>query len=78
MTALPDLVGGGRVGAATAAIAACGPSGACAARTRCAAAARIDVLGVSVFRLSNEGFLEERLYWDSAFCAQPPRDAGAS
>lgn len=39
---------------------------------------RIDVLGVSVFRLSNEGFLEERLYWDSAFCAQPPRDAGAS
>lgn len=28
---------------------------------------RIEVLGVSVFRLSNEGFLEERLYWDSAF-----------
>jgi len=26
----------------------------------------IDVVGVSVFRLSNEGFLEERLYWDSA------------
>jgi len=28
---------------------------------------RIEVLGVSVFRLSNEGFAEERLYWDSAF-----------
>jgi hypothetical protein len=28
---------------------------------------RIEVLGVSVFRLSNAGFLEERLYWDSAF-----------
>ena len=28
---------------------------------------RIEVLGVSIFRLSNEGFLEERLYWDSAF-----------
>ena len=27
---------------------------------------RIDVVGVSVFRLSNEGFTEERLYWDSA------------
>lgn len=27
---------------------------------------RIEVLGVSVFRLSNAGFLEERLYWDSA------------
>ena len=26
----------------------------------------VEVLGVSVFRLSNEGFLEERLYWDSA------------
>src|SRR5262245_50277267 len=26
----------------------------------------IDIVGVSVFRLSNEGFLEERLYWDSA------------
>jgi hypothetical protein len=26
----------------------------------------IDVVGVSVFRLSNEGFTEERLYWDSA------------
>jgi hypothetical protein len=26
----------------------------------------IDVVGVSVFRLSNEGFMEERLYWDSA------------
>ena len=25
------------------------------------------VPGVSVFRLSNAGFLEERLYWDSAF-----------
>ncbi|MGD9571125.1 MAG: nuclear transport factor 2 family protein [Thermoleophilia bacterium] len=28
---------------------------------------RIEVLGVSVFRIANEGFLEERLYWDSAF-----------
>ena len=26
----------------------------------------IDVVGVSVFRLTNEGFTEERLYWDSA------------
>ncbi len=26
----------------------------------------LEVVGVSVFRLSNEGFLEERLYWDSA------------
>lgn len=26
----------------------------------------VDVVGVSVFRLSNEGFLEERLYWDTA------------
>jgi hypothetical protein len=30
-------------------------------------ARRIEVLGVSVFRLSNAGFVEERLYWDSAF-----------
>lgn len=28
---------------------------------------RVEVLGVSVFRLSNAGFVEERLYWDSAF-----------
>lgn len=28
---------------------------------------RIEVLGVSVFRLSNDGFTEERAYWDSAF-----------
>jgi SnoaL-like polyketide cyclase len=28
---------------------------------------RIEVLGVSVFRLSNGGFTEERTYWDSAF-----------
>ena len=27
----------------------------------------LDVVGASVFRLSNSGFLEERLYWDSAF-----------
>lgn len=27
----------------------------------------LEVVGVSVFRLSNSGFLEERLYWDSAF-----------
>ena len=29
--------------------------------------APIEVFGVSVFRLSNAGFTEERLYWDSAF-----------
>jgi hypothetical protein len=28
---------------------------------------RVTVVGVSVFRLSNAGFREERLYWDSAF-----------
>ncbi|MGE0027754.1 MAG: nuclear transport factor 2 family protein [Thermoleophilia bacterium] len=27
----------------------------------------LDVPGVSVFRFSNAGFVEERLYWDSAF-----------
>ena len=26
----------------------------------------VDLVGVSVFRLSNDGFSEERLYWDSA------------
>jgi hypothetical protein len=26
----------------------------------------LDLVGVSVFRLSNAGFTEERLYWDSA------------
>lgn len=36
----------------------------------------IDVVGVSVFRLSNEGFLEERLYWDSALLAGRPGDEG--
>jgi uncharacterized protein (TIGR02246 family) len=28
---------------------------------------RVTVVGVSVFRLSNAGFREERVYWDSAF-----------
>lgn len=32
-----------------------------------AAGVLMEVLGVSVFRLSNAGFVEERLYWDSAF-----------
>jgi hypothetical protein len=27
----------------------------------------VTVVGVSVFRLSNAGFREERVYWDSAF-----------
>jgi SnoaL-like domain len=31
----------------------------------------IDLVGVSVFRLSNEGFVEERLYWDSALVLGP-------
>ena|SRR5688572_2792121 len=36
---------------------------------RCAGepARPLAVVGVSVFRLSNDGFREERLYWDSAF-----------
>jgi SnoaL-like domain len=33
----------------------------------------LDVLGVSVFHLSNSGFLEERLYWDSAFARSSGR-----
>lgn len=37
----------------------------------------IDVVGVSVFRLSNEGFTEERLYWDSALIVGRPA-AGAA
>ena len=41
-------------------------AGTCAAPTRGPAAASAAV-GVSVFRLSNAGFREERLYWDSAF-----------
>jgi SnoaL-like domain len=35
----------------------------------------IDVVGVSVFRLSNDGFLEERLYWDSALVLGRAADA---
>ena len=37
--------------------------------TRVAAAGggRVAAVGVSVFRISNAGFREERLYWDSAF-----------
>jgi hypothetical protein len=43
-------------------------TGTCAeARERWPAGRAVDVLGVSVFRLSNDGFQEERLYWDSAF-----------
>jgi hypothetical protein len=38
-------------------------TGACAGE----AARPLDLVGVSVFRLSNDGFREERLYWDSAF-----------
>ena len=36
---------------------------------------RVTVVGVSVFRLSNAGFREERVYWDSAF-ARPGRPVG--
>ena len=36
---------------------------------------RVTVVGVSVFRLSNAGFREERVYWDSAF-ARPASPAG--
>lgn len=36
----------------------------------------IDVVGVSVFRLSNEGFLEERIYWDSALVLGRSGDEG--
>lgn len=35
-------------------------------RTLAAGGGRVAVEGVSVFRLSNAGFREERLYWDSA------------
>jgi hypothetical protein len=31
----------------------------------------VTVVGVSVFRLSNDGFSEERVYWDSAFAPGP-------
>jgi hypothetical protein len=37
---------------------------------------RIDVVGVSVFGLSNEGFTEERVYWDSALVLGRPGDEG--
>jgi hypothetical protein len=41
----------------------------------------LDLVGVSVFRLSNDGFTEERLYWDSALvlgrdAPGAPRDRG--
>jgi hypothetical protein len=42
-------------------------TGTCAGDERWGPARPLDVLGVSVFHLSNAGFLEERLYWDSAF-----------
>jgi hypothetical protein len=42
-----------------------------------AGAGRVTVVGVSVFRLSNAGFREERVYWDSAFArrARPTEEA---
>lgn len=39
---------------------------------------RIEVLGVSVFRLSNAGFLEERLYWDTAALTDAAGGAGTA
>jgi hypothetical protein len=42
-------------------------TGTCAGDERWGPARPLDVLGVSVFHLGNSGFLEERLYWDSAF-----------
>jgi SnoaL-like domain len=42
-------------------------TGTCAGDERKDRGRALDVVGVSVFRLSNSGFLEERLYWDSAF-----------
>jgi hypothetical protein len=36
----------------------------------------IEVLGVSVFRLSNDGFTEERVYWDSALVPRRAADEG--
>jgi hypothetical protein len=43
-------------------------TGACAGGgDRWAPGRAVEVVGVSVFHLSNSGFLEERLYWDSAF-----------
>ena len=52
---------------ATPATGASGPSGAWGTRVADAGAAGWRSVGVSVFRLSNAGFREERLYWDSAF-----------
>ena len=46
-------------------------TGTCAGAGRWGPARPLDVLGVSVFHLSNSGFLEERLYWDSAFARSP-------
>ena len=34
--------------------------------TPAASGAGVEVPGVSVFRISNAGFVEERVYWDSA------------
>ena len=42
-------------------------AGTCAGDDRWAPGRSVEVFGVSVFHLSNSGFLEERLYWDSAF-----------
>ena len=46
-------------------------TGTCAGDERWDRGRALDVVGVSVFRLSNSGFLEERLYWDSAFARSP-------
>jgi hypothetical protein len=40
-------------------------------RALTAGGGRVTVDGVSVFRLSNAGFREERLYWDSASARAP-------
>jgi hypothetical protein len=42
-------------------------TGTCTGKRRSVSRRAIEVLGVSVFDLSNDGFLQERLYWDSAF-----------
>ena len=46
-------------------------TGTCARASRWGPARPLGVVGVSVFHLSNDGFLEERVYWDSAFASSP-------
>lgn len=41
--------------------------------TRADGRGRVALLGASVFRLSNAGFEEERVYWDPASAGAPPR-----